>query len=500
MIDRQEVMDFAKDFGLTPNVVEKDYALGWLLAGISQHLEVGQAWLFKGGTCLKKCFFETYRFSEDLDFTVPDAGHLDEAFLKRVFAEISAWVYERSGLEFPAETHVFDRYRNPRGRDAVEGKVGYRGPMARQASIPRIKLDLSDDERVVLAPVRREVHHPYSDRPSDGITVLAYAFEEVFAEKVRALAERLRPRDLYDVIHLHRRRDLEPDHGQIVETLKQKCEFKGIPVPTIASLRAHAGLDELRNGWQEMLAHQLPALPPFEEFWGELPQVFEWLLGSEARPGLARLEVPGREPMDSSWRTPAMASAWRRDFQIEAPLELIRFAAANHLCVELSYRDDQGRLGTRTIEPYSLRRTQAGDLLLHAVRHQDGQPRTYRVDRIQGASVSAQSFVPRFAIELTASGPISAPMTRRVPSPAPFASPPRFTVNKPKGLGGAARPKRAKPAGFGGLGSGPTYVYECSFCQKQFKRKRMEAGLNTHKTKDGWPCPGRTGFLVDTQW
>ncbi len=478
MIDRQEVMEFAQDFGLTPNVVEKDYALGWLLAGISQHPEVGQAWLFKGGTCLKKCFFETYRFSEDLDFTVPDSGHLDDAFLKRVFAEVADWAYERSGLEFPTTTHVFERYKNPRGRDSVQGRVGYRGPMAREASIPRIKLDLSDDERVVLASVRRNVHHPYSDGPAEGITVQAYAFEEVFAEKLRALAERLRPRDLYDVTHLHRRRDLDPDREQIVEALRQKCEFKGIPVPTIASLRAHTGLDELRNGWEAMLAHQLPALPPFEEFWAELPQVFMWLLGGEARPDLSRLEVAGRVELDAAWRAPAMASAWRRDYQVGAPLELVRFAAANHLCVELSYRDERGDLGTRTIEPYSLRRTKAGGLLLYALRHQDAQPRSYRVDRIQGATVSAQSFVPRFAIELTESGPIGAPMGSRRVVPR----------------------QSARPARSGGFGTGPSYVYECPSCQKRFTRKRIGGMLNPHKTKDGWLCPGRIGNLVDTRY
>ncbi len=31
-------------------------------------------WVFKGGTCLKKCYIETYRFSEDLDFTVLPGG------------------------------------------------------------------------------------------------------------------------------------------------------------------------------------------------------------------------------------------------------------------------------------------------------------------------------------------------------------------------------------------------------------------------------------------
>ncbi|MEA1890318.1 MAG: hypothetical protein U9N50_11130 [Pseudomonadota bacterium] len=38
MINRQEIMDLAREFGLAANVVEKDYVLGWLLAGISSSL------------------------------------------------------------------------------------------------------------------------------------------------------------------------------------------------------------------------------------------------------------------------------------------------------------------------------------------------------------------------------------------------------------------------------------------------------------------------------
>lgn len=46
MIWRQEILDLAKDFGLAPNIVEKDYALGWLLAGLGQHPDTQDTWLF----------------------------------------------------------------------------------------------------------------------------------------------------------------------------------------------------------------------------------------------------------------------------------------------------------------------------------------------------------------------------------------------------------------------------------------------------------------------
>jgi predicted nucleotidyltransferase component of viral defense system len=56
-----------------------------MLAGINGHNELAESWVFKGGTCLKKCYFETYRFSEDLDFTLRNEEHLDQEFLQTVF-------------------------------------------------------------------------------------------------------------------------------------------------------------------------------------------------------------------------------------------------------------------------------------------------------------------------------------------------------------------------------------------------------------------------------
>jgi len=306
MIDRQEILEFAGEVGLDPNVVEKDYVLGWMLAGISQNPRTRDSWVFKGGTCLKKCYFETYRFSEDLDFTLLDGSHLDEAFLRAAFTEIAQWVHDESGIELPETARAFELYTNPRGKTSGQGRAGYRGPMQRQGDPPRIRLDLTDDERVVRDGERRPVHHPYSDAPEGGIHVLAYCFEEVFAEMFRALAERERPRDLYDVIHLHRHA-AGADRASVLEILTLKCEFKGIAVPTLESLRGSPHHGELRADWDQMLAHQLPQLPPFESFWEELPAVFDWL-----NQELVKAQMPamggGQNEIDETWHAPAMAS------------------------------------------------------------------------------------------------------------------------------------------------------------------------------------------------
>ena len=476
MIDRREILAAAETLGLLPNVIEKDYVLGWVLAGISNHPALAEHWVFKGGTCLKKCYFETYRFSEDLDFTVTDETHLNVDFLLAAFRDVSEWVYERSGIELPLDRLRFDVYQNRRGRPAGEGRVSYRGPIAPGGGdLPRIRLDLTLDETLVLPPVERQVVHPYSDGPEGGIHARCYAYEEIFAEKVRALGERARPRDLYDVVNLFRNDDFHPDAAAIHDVLARKCEFKGIAIPALATLAAVKA--ELDADWAGMLGHQLPALPPVAAFWDELPTVFAWIEGGQ------RPAVPAAVPLaagDIVVRAPA-GSLGTVGIASRAPLEIIRFAASNRLCVELDYTNERGVRSARVIEPYSLRRTRAGDIVLHAVRADDGESRSYRVDRINAARSTNRTFTPRYAVELTPGGPLDIP-----------DSEPRPRQTLAWNATRSSKPRRQ--------GSGPTYVYECPQCNKHFKRTTRDSALRPHKTTDGWPCSGRRGTLVDTKW
>ena len=485
MIPKQELMALAAELQLQAHIVEKDYALGWFLAGIAAHPEIGPSWVFKGGTCLKKCYFETYRFSEDLDFTLKDAEHLDEAFLVGVFEEIADWVYDASGLQLPPEARKFEVFTNPRGSQSAKGRVGYRGPLGRAGDPPRIKLDLASDEVLVLGPVPRPVHHPYTDVPDGGIRVLCYPFEEVFAEKMRALAERQRPRDLYDVVHLYRRQDLQPDRAVVRSTLARKCEFKGIPVPTFAALSDRPERVAIEVEWEQMLAHQLPVCPPFDEFWQELPAVFEWLNTDVVLPTLPAIQF-GREVLDTTWRLPPMVTAWGVG---ASSLESIRFAAANRLCIRLDYTKEGGERSSPTIEPYSVRRTRAGDLLLFGVKADTGESRSYRVDRIRMASVTQQAFRPRFVIELTASGPLDAPAVVQARSTGPsFGATRSLNVPAPSRT---LNPRLHRHPGM-------SYTFTCSVCGKGFKRTSYDANLNPHRDKQGRPCPGRVGILGAT--
>lgn len=127
----------------------------------------------------------------------------------------------------------------------------------------------------------------------------------------------------------------------------------------------------------------------------------------------------------------------------------------------------------------SLRRSRAGDVLLMAVRAEDGQPRSYLVNSILGVSPTQTSFSPRYPIELTPSGPQSIPATSR-------SAAPRISTR---------RRSRSRQSS-----AGPTYVFRCSVCRKLFERKSHDATLRPHKNPAGYPCYGSYGVFVRTKY
>ena len=117
----------------------------------------------------------------------------------------------------------------------------------------------------------------------------------VFAEKIRAMGERGRPRDLYDIINLFRHSELEADATVIRTILEEKCLVKDIPVPTLDSVRTEANREALESEWVNMLAHQLPVLPPLEAFWNEIGDLFAWLEKTIKAAALPRIPIASSE-------------------------------------------------------------------------------------------------------------------------------------------------------------------------------------------------------------
>ena len=93
----------------------------------------------------------------------------------------------------------------------------------------------------------RPISHDYPDTLPEPVKVRCYSFEEVFAEKLRAMAERSRPRDLYDIVNLFRRPDFRPHADLVRDAFVQKCEYKGVPMPSAEAIRESPMFEGLKR-------------------------------------------------------------------------------------------------------------------------------------------------------------------------------------------------------------------------------------------------------------
>ena len=273
MISRARLRLGAQEWGVGDVVAENDYVLGWLLWGIGSDPTLREQWVFKGGTCLKKCYLSDHRFSQDLDFTVRKGGPVAPEAVLPILRPLLQRVSDASGLDFAVAEPRLDLHR---GRNFARGRIYYTGP--RRARMPtRLILDLSGEELLVLKPEWRAVLHDYGDKLPPPATVLCYPLVEVFAEKIRAMGERGRPRDLYDLVSVFLRPEVRPDPAEVRPVLARKCAHKGIPVPNLDSVRAAETLGELKSEWRHMLDRQMAVVPSLDDTWGELPAFFRWL-------------------------------------------------------------------------------------------------------------------------------------------------------------------------------------------------------------------------------
>src|SRR4051812_44821466 len=96
MIKASEIQIIAREAGVRDSQIEKDYILSWLLQGVANHKALSTTIVFKGGTVLKKVYFEDYRFSEDLDFTLLEESTNEQIYLW--FNEVFEYIREETNI------------------------------------------------------------------------------------------------------------------------------------------------------------------------------------------------------------------------------------------------------------------------------------------------------------------------------------------------------------------------------------------------------------------
>lgn len=183
LMSKAELKHVAGKTGFNLIYLEKDYFLTILLYLIKDIEGI----CFKGGTALNKIFLGHTRLSEDLDFACTGD-------VKQVNEEVLAVLKENK--------NVFPKYKfENQTKEFFRLKIFYKSYFSKTSYVV---LDVNSKASVHKKPEAKTVPHFYEAVPRFKTKTLA--FEELAAEKTRALITRNQPRDYYDVYMILRKK------------------------------------------------------------------------------------------------------------------------------------------------------------------------------------------------------------------------------------------------------------------------------------------------------
>jgi predicted nucleotidyltransferase component of viral defense system len=249
VISERELRQAAARAGLGVGQAEQEYALLCVLDALGQTSPLSDAFCLKGGTALRLIYFDDWRHSVDVDFSVLSRLSLEELrpLVERWFIEVEAM----HGVEM----HALDVHL---ANGAARMRAQFVGPLRHPA---RLLFDVTLDELVLLPPQhRRVIASPF---PTLRPVVLTYALEEILVEKMRSILQRGKSRDYYDVWRLLGEKRAAVDASVVSSILMQKCQHEGLGKPTVETFLLPQYLAEAGAYWERDLVEQVaPQLLP----------------------------------------------------------------------------------------------------------------------------------------------------------------------------------------------------------------------------------------------
>jgi predicted nucleotidyltransferase component of viral defense system len=243
VLTRHAITRRADDDGVDAAIVERDYILTHVVAQLHRATPTdGGTLVFKGGTALRFIHIGDYRYSADLDFTV-------------IGGDVEPAIAALGDVLEAARQHAALPYLDLTAGD--KPAITYIGPLG--GSKPRnIKLDVATDEHVESI-VQRTVLDVWPDLP-DAVPLAVYPIEEIGAEKLRCIIQRVQCRDLYDLFRLTE--DVGVSLAEIRPLFERKAQAMRID-PNSFSDRFEDRIERYKRRWNNEMGEHLADPPRF---------------------------------------------------------------------------------------------------------------------------------------------------------------------------------------------------------------------------------------------
>jgi predicted nucleotidyltransferase component of viral defense system len=269
MIEQKEINKIATQNRVSDRQIEKDYVLSWLLFAISNNRNLNKALVFKGGTVLKKAYFEDYRFSEDLDFTLVDESISNEQIFEE-FNNLFNFIKEEANIDMRIDQKKWTIHESKNLQLYIDYIASLQGSMGSRD----LKIDITRGEILETAVEIKAIFCTYSDL-EENFTLQCYSLAEVLIEKMAALMGRTEPRDLYDFWYLTEIEQIEiADH---FFEFQNKVRHKG-QNPERFLEKVLSKESAFKRDWQKKLSSQIHDIPECGKVFREAKRHFKSLL------------------------------------------------------------------------------------------------------------------------------------------------------------------------------------------------------------------------------
>jgi len=281
MILQKEIRALAETLKVPLDTIDKDYVLGHFLAEMFKQQWARENFLFKGGTCLKKCYFEAYRFSEDIDATITNPNF---ELTKKQIRDICNTITRDVGIHF--NIIQFDKISFKDLQVGWDIKICFWGANHGKNDVPKfnkdchtkIECDFRFYETIFFQKEERELIHLFSDKAAVAIKIPCYSISEVLAEKMRSLIQRNygTPRDYYDLWYI-KTHVQQINWVLIRDAFYAKCKYKQITFNGVDDFFKPERIKQVENDWVKRLNHQLPQKANMDDVINDLKLFFTQL-------------------------------------------------------------------------------------------------------------------------------------------------------------------------------------------------------------------------------
>lgn len=227
------------------DLIEKDILLHQILTDLSKERLFLDNVLFKGGTCLIKCYLGYIRFSEDIDLVwraqnrfADNDGKLDKGRLDQAVDQIGAILDKAAKgrkMDFKFEKDDPDYVQFTNRKQFCTFKIWYNSVVTKQRTFLQVQINFT--EKLCLNPVEGKLNSLLKERDpvleqlfdqyseyASAVSFKVYDIKEILSEKIRALLTRrsAKNRDLLDIFLISKNMGINPQDVEkcAIEKLK----------------------------------------------------------------------------------------------------------------------------------------------------------------------------------------------------------------------------------------------------------------------------------------